>query len=274
MRGAHLSPTWSPTDPGRRPGGAARSSSPGSSGRPAAVSDDLFVAPPTATPPVGGGAPAPLGPPPLAGHTVIYGGSFDPPHLGHRAACAHLLSRGAAAVWVTPVFRHADGKNLADFDHRRAMCERMVADLGPGVTIDDAEARLGGRGQTSELLAFLRAREPGRPLVLALGDDLRLSAPTWEGWQAMAATTPVEWLPRGGQPLGQPSLATLPTVSSTEVRRRLARGDSARDLLVPEVAAYIDAHRLYQAPDGGQQGDASAPGGRTRRTGDVPEGPS
>ena len=75
----------------------------------------------------------------LHGHTAIYGGSFDPPHMGHQLACLYVLEALAAeAVWLMPCFVHPFGKALSSFEHRFAMCEKLARPL-PRVTVSAAE---------------------------------------------------------------------------------------------------------------------------------------
>ena len=76
----------------------------------------------------------------------VFGGSFNPPHVGHVLAAAYLLSMAAVdRVLVIPVFRHPFAKTLASFEDRLAMCQLAMTWL-PQVEVSDIERQLGGEG--------------------------------------------------------------------------------------------------------------------------------
>jgi nicotinate-nucleotide adenylyltransferase len=96
--------------------------------------------------------------------TVLFGGSFDPPHLGHQMACLYLLEGlGAADLWLLPAATHPFGKVLTAFAQRLLLCEALVAPFGGRATVQPIEAELGGAGRTFDTVCALQARHPGRP---------------------------------------------------------------------------------------------------------------
>src|SRR5690606_32016933 len=79
---------------------------------------------------------------------AIFGGSFDPPHVGHVLAVTWVLStQPVDEVVLVPALEHAFGKPLAPFAHRRRMCELAFAPLRR-VRVDPIEAELGGASYT------------------------------------------------------------------------------------------------------------------------------
>ncbi len=88
---------------------------------------------------------------------AIYGGSFNPPHVGHALVAAWLLwTRQADAVWLLPVFRHAfekrHNKALVPWADRLAWCEAFAQDVDPRVRVEAIEAErmyLAGGGGVS-----------------------------------------------------------------------------------------------------------------------------
>ena len=61
---------------------------------------------------------------------AVFGGSFDPPHVGHTLVCAYVLTSHAIdGVLVVPAAQHAFDKPLTDFEHRHAMCRLAMRDL-------------------------------------------------------------------------------------------------------------------------------------------------
>ena len=87
---------------------------------------------------------------------AIYGGSFDPPHLGHVLSVAWTLSAADVdAVWIIPTWKHPfDKEHGATFDQRMRMCELAFA-VFREVEVSDIERRLGGISRTLHTLDTL-----------------------------------------------------------------------------------------------------------------------
>jgi nicotinate-nucleotide adenylyltransferase len=177
----------------------------------------------------------------------FFGGSFDPPHVGHVLAVAYVLSvHPVDEVLVVPVFSHPFAKRTAPFGARMAMCQAAFGWL-PGVTVSDVEARLGGESRTLRTLEALLAGQPDLALRLVIGSDVVADLPKWHRWDRIAELAPPLVLARAGV-AGEHGAELLPRVSSTEVREALAAGDLARAApLVPRaVLEHVVAHRLYR----------------------------
>ncbi|MEC9466834.1 MAG: nicotinate (nicotinamide) nucleotide adenylyltransferase [Myxococcota bacterium] len=186
---------------------------------------------------------------PLTGRTVVFGGSFDPPHFGHASACAYLLDcLGAERVLLVPTHNHPLGKQSNDFDHRLAMCQRMAQPFGGRVEVSDKERELGGAGRTYDLLTALEVAEPETQGVLCVGADILEQVERWYRWDAICERVEVIVLGRGGYrskslPGMQP--VTLPAISSSEVRAMLARGEPVWGWVPAQVIDYIEQTGLY-----------------------------
>src|SRR5689334_21282953 len=103
---------------------------------------------------------------------AVYGGSFDPPHLGHTLACAYVLATAAVdRVIVVPVGAHAFSKALSPFDDRFHMCELAFSDF-KRVELSRVEQQLPAPNFTLHTLEALRAQHPSDSLRLVLGSDL------------------------------------------------------------------------------------------------------
>lgn len=179
---------------------------------------------------------------------AVFGGSFDPPHVAHVlvAAWAHA-SAGVDRVLVVPAAAHAFGKTSAPFRDRVAMCRLAFAGLD-FVTIEPLEGDLAREGQplyTLEVLRELGRRHEGASLRLVIGADVLADTPRWHRWEEVSALAPPLVVGRGGHPLPPECPFAMPEISSTEVRARLARGDSAHALLSPAVRDYAQARGLY-----------------------------
>ena len=187
---------------------------------------------------------------------ALYGGSFNPPHLSHQLACAVALAASRPQideVWAVPTFRHAFGKQLAPYADRHAMCVAAMAVFGGRVLVSRIEEELGGPSYTLRTVQALRARHPEHEFSLVVGADLLAERPRWHEWSELAATTSFTVIGRVGSGADAQAAGArdhhvgidLPALSSTEVRRRLAAGESTTGLLDEAVLAYIRSAALY-----------------------------
>lgn len=192
---------------------------------------------------------------------AVFGGSFNPPHVGHVLACALILSvEEVDRVLVVPTYMHPFAKPLAPFEDRATMCELAMAWM-PGVEVSRVEAELGGESRTLRTLETLARAHPDWALRLIIGADILAEAPRWFGFDAITKLAPPIVLGRAGvgapNEAGAPGVAAgvgpalLPEVSSTQVRAAVARGAwSDLEKLVPRtVLAHVRARGLYGTPD-------------------------
>lgn len=184
---------------------------------------------------------------------AIYGGSFDPPHVGHLLVAAHVLAtQPVDALWFVPTHTHMLGKPLTAFAHRFEMTRRLVTTLQLRTCVDDAEATLATRSGfkgslTVELIRYLRAECPQDTFRFVVGSDLVGQCPTWEGWDEIVAQAPPIVVSRAGYAsAATPHQLTLPDVSSSAVRAAFAAGENVSQLVPSAVLEYIQAHGLYR----------------------------
>jgi nicotinate-nucleotide adenylyltransferase len=181
---------------------------------------------------------------------AFFGGSFDPPHLGHVAAVEHVLSTGQVdRVLCAPVHDHAFGKSLTAFEHRMAMT-RLATEHLPAVEVSDIERDLAAPNYTLHTLQALHQRHPHWHLRLMVGSDVLAEKQKWRFFEEVSQLAPPLPLARAGAAGGEGSV--LPQVSSSQVRALLRDGPvTSPELaaLVPQkVLQYIAAHALYRVP--------------------------
>jgi len=175
---------------------------------------------------------------------AFFGGSFNPPHVAHQLVSLYVLETAAIdELWLVPCWKHPFDKALAPYPHRLRMCELAVAALGSRARASDIEGRLGGESHTLQTIKALRAEHPGHEFSLVLGADIEPELPMWYGAEELRRTVPRIVVNRGGFAGG--SGLVMPAVSSTEVRARLAKGESVSEIVPRAVAAYIREHGLY-----------------------------
>ena len=180
---------------------------------------------------------------------AVFGGSFDPPHVGHVLLATYALSVGGVArVLIVPTYQHAFGKPLSDFDARLAMCALAFAPL-TNVEVTPIERELGGVSRTLRLVEELARRHPAHQLRLLVGADILLQTARWDRFDAIVARAPLLVAGRGGYASEADATAhlTLPEVSSTAIRDHLARGLDVSAQLPRAVHEYVVAHGLYGA---------------------------
>lgn len=181
---------------------------------------------------------------------LVFGGSFNPPHVAHvLAVCLArtLLGDEYEGTLVIPTFAHAFGKPLAPFEDRVAMAAAAFAWI-PGVEISPIEQELGAPSRTVRTLRELKRRAPERALRLLVGADILGECDKWAEFDAVIALAPLLVLGRQGVRADDAPVALLPELSSTEVRALLERKDwDALATRIPKtVLAYLRARpHLY-----------------------------
>jgi len=176
----------------------------------------------------------------------LFGGSFNPPHVGHQLAALYVLeTAGVDELWFVPTFLHPFDKPLAPFADRFAMCQRAAAPLGARVRVSDLEARLGGSSRTLRTVKAMRQAHPENAFSLIIGSDLVAETSTWHGGDEIRQLVPFIVVGRAGHLEGHPTAVAIPAISSTEVRAALRAGRDVSHLVPRTVLEYIAAAGLY-----------------------------
>ena len=177
---------------------------------------------------------------------ALYGGSFNPPHLGHELAALYVLETSAVdELWLMPTFQHPFDKALESFEDRLAMCRLAAAALGPRARVTDIERELGDESRTLRTVRKLQQDFPENAFCLVIGADLVAELPTWQESAELRRSVPFIVVGRAGFEKDDGRLA-LPRVSSSEVRAALAAGRPVDGLVSRAVVDYISRHGLYQ----------------------------
>jgi len=192
---------------------------------------------------------------------ALFGGAFDPFHNGHAAAIAHLLRDSRITkVVVVPSGDRPDKKNVSAARHRVAMAQCGVAEVFGGntrVIVSDIQA-LGSVGHaTIDLVGYFES-ETTTPVIIVIGQELVADLPRWKDAERLRSKTHFLVLRRPGMeavielpgwkleiasPFGDSGIS----VSSTELRQRIAAGLRCDDLMPASVLSYCKDHKLYGA---------------------------
>ncbi len=193
----------------------------------------------------------------------IYGGTFNPPHLGHLRAAVyavealHLNRLLLIPTGVSPHKNMAAGAGACD---RLAMLELAAADFDK-IEVCDIEVKREGKSYTVDTLRALQEQYPGDELTLLMGTDMFLSFLSWREPEEIMKLARLAVFCRGergelpkleAQKLQLESLGAKATlihnpvtaISSTDLRRLLIFG-CAGPFLPAGVGDYIREHGLY-----------------------------
>ncbi len=195
---------------------------------------------------------------------AIYGGSFDPVHIGHvsLADCA-VKQCGLDELIFMPAYMSPfkQDRKVTDGKDRIAMI-RTVLGYDPAFSVSDYEIRKGGPSYTVETLRYFRDREDGI-LHFVCGFDSIVQLDTWYEGPEILRNYPVITVrrPDTDDTLGlrktesyrkdygaDITVLDMPPVdaSSTVIREKVRRGESISGLVLPETEEYIIEHKLYR----------------------------
>jgi nicotinate-nucleotide adenylyltransferase len=195
----------------------------------------------------------------------IFGGTFDPPHLGHLILAAESLAQLQLTrlLWVlTPSPPHKTGRAITPLHHRLEMLRRAIAET-PAFELSTIEIERPGPHYTIETLEKLSGQFPAVDFALLIGGDSLRDLPTWHRpADVLAACRFLGVMRRAGDSIETDALeSSLPgisqkvrfvdapqlEISSSLVRSRITTGGHYRYYLHPAVYDYIEQNNLYKA---------------------------
>lgn len=193
----------------------------------------------------------------------LFGGTFDPIHLGHLILAEHSREAcGLDRVWfvVAGAPPHKPGERTS-VAHRLEMARIAVAGH-PAFAVSEIEAHRPGPHYSVETLETVHAQQPDDELFFLIGADSLTDLPHWREPDRIAQLATVVVVNRPGidaatapslpdfGPEAKPFVSvTIPPIgiASNQLRSRMAEGRSVRYEIPRGVEAYIQAHRLYQS---------------------------
>lgn len=187
----------------------------------------------------------------------VFGGSFDPPHLGHMMLGLSFLSLEAIdELWIIPCNDHALKESVSAFHDRMAMCKIAFAHLAKTHVLD-LEHHLPAPNYTINTIEAIKSQRPDLSLMLGLGSDLLAGFEHWHQASSLALMVQLVIFEREHYPCDVlPSLLkkahvhagfALPDTNSTKLRETLHKShEQACSLIDSRVQAYIFERGLYR----------------------------
>lgn len=195
----------------------------------------------------------------------IFGGTFDPPHLGHLILASESRSqlRLTRLLWMlTPKSPHKIGNSVTQISDRLEMAQCAIADE-PAFELSTLEFDRPAPQYTVDTLEILKRQNPAADLILLMGADSLRGLVTWHRPADLVAgcreigvmRRPGESIPLSTLEAALPGIkekvrfvdAPLLQISSREIRRRITEGLEFRYFLHPAVYDYIQTHNLYRS---------------------------
>ena len=194
----------------------------------------------------------------------LFGGTFDPPHLGHLILASEAQSQLELdrLLWVlTPEPPHKLDQTITPAEHRLAMVGLAIAD-NTAFELSRLELDRPGPHFTVDTIKLVAQQNPQAEIVPIIGGDSLNDMPTWHEPQEIVYAC--HWIGVMRRPHEEPQLdelerelpgisskvhyvdAPLLEIASREIRSRIAEGKSVRYYLPSRVYEYIKEHHLYQ----------------------------
>jgi nicotinate-nucleotide adenylyltransferase len=191
----------------------------------------------------------------------LFGGTFDPPQLAHSA-----LARSARDTlpldevrWIPAGQPWQKTRAISEALHREAMVKLAIAGER-GFVLERCELERAGPTYTLQTVHDLQQREPGASWFLLIGADQYNNLHTWRGWAELLGLVTLAVAERPGVVM-RPDAQVVRTphrsvplppmdISATDIRARVARGESISGLVSNAVAGYIARHHLYRSAAG------------------------
>jgi nicotinate-nucleotide adenylyltransferase len=194
----------------------------------------------------------------------LFGGTFDPPHVGHLILASEAQSQLdlTRVLWtVTPDPPHKQDQSITSLEHRLAMVKLAIQDE-PSFELSDIELSRPGPHYTVDTIRLLAQENPNAEIVPIIGGDSLNDLPTWhKPKELLYAAHWVGVMRRPGEETNLEALeqelpgisakvhyveAPLLEIASREIRERAAQGKPFRYYLPESVYEYIERHHLYK----------------------------
>ncbi|KER09977.1 MAG: hypothetical protein HY22_07960 [[Candidatus Thermochlorobacteriaceae] bacterium GBChlB] len=193
---------------------------------------------------------------------ALFGGTFDPPHNGHIALLTLTRELFSPDRIVLSVSRNPLKASVLTPDtHRLALAELLADEInatGNIVEVNTRELRRKRPSYTIDTLKHLTSKYPNADFLLCIGEDNYRNFSRWKSPEKILAMSQVAVFSRQLSDEKRPSFSLVQgsavryvkldfSISATDIRAALSKGDDVSDKLPRSILRYIAAHGLYQA---------------------------
>ncbi len=194
----------------------------------------------------------------------IFGGTFDPPHIGHLILAAEARDQLDldCTIWVlTPDPPHKREQEITSIRHRLSMVELSIED-DKAFSLSHVDIDRPGPHYMIDTVRLLRQEYPDQELIYLMGGDSLKNLPEWyHANEFLDALDGIGVMRRPGdeidlselvkvlpQLVGNVNFVTAPLleISAQQIRHRAGESRAFRYYLLPKVYQYIRTHHLYQ----------------------------
>ena len=201
------------------------------------------------------------------GVCAIFGGTFNPPHIGHKQIVEALNALELVdeiLVIPTKIPPHKQVDDIASEEDRLKMCEMLVSGISKA-KVSDIEFLREGRSYTIDTLTALKEKYPDKTFALTVGADMLTSFDGWKEYEKILSLSELITFFRGDSDKGEYALAVerfskdgavihcidkeIFSVSSTQIRNMLKNVKSVSNIVDHAVYCYIVKNKLYGLGD-------------------------
>ncbi|MBE3593438.1 MAG: nicotinate-nucleotide adenylyltransferase [Candidatus Carbobacillus altaicus] len=196
----------------------------------------------------------------------LFGGTFDPPHIGHLIAAERVRDELALdEIWFIPSYRppHKAEQGVSQAEDRLYMVELAIAAI-PYFKVSTVEFEREGPSYTFDTVMALKERFPDYRFTFIVGEDALIGLKHWHRFQELYAA--VDWaallrpgytLPQDESYLKKVRFVVMPLIdiASSRLREMVRLGSSIRFLVPEAVRRYIEERGLYMDRTADEESD-------------------
>ena len=184
----------------------------------------------------------------------IYGGSFDPPHRGHKNIAEFVIKQlDLDKLLIVPIGIASHGKNnLTPAQKRMKMCKLTFGDI-KNIEISSVEIDMEGISYTFKTLeALIKKYGQEHEYFEIIGEDSAAYFDKWKEYKKILELSTVVVLKRKGYTsvIDSPKMITVNNpyfnVSSTEIKDRIKNGKNISEFITEETEKFIKAENIYK----------------------------
>jgi nicotinate-nucleotide adenylyltransferase len=194
----------------------------------------------------------------------IFGGTFDPPHVGHLILASEARDQLDldCTIWVlTPDPPHKQGKDISSIEDRLAMVQMAIED-DDGFKLSRVDIDRPGPHYAVDTAKIIRETYPDKELIYLMGGDSLENLPKWyQAEKFLSIMDGIGVMRRPGDDIDLSELfvalpalkeklnfvtAPLLEISAEQIRHRAHQNRTFRYYLLPKIYRYIKENRMYQ----------------------------